>query len=160
MDYAHYIRTTFVYRLIELDDRTQPLWGVMNAQLMVEHLMDAVLMAGKCEIPRESVNWERVPKAHAWFFEQKNDFIRNTQIPGASETSKSPRFGDYITSRARLFSELWDLDFIFQDCADKDKGNCHPAFGQLTNEEWYEFTARHCAYHLAQFGIENPFTKK
>ena len=126
-------------------------WGVMNAQQMVEHFIEAVLVAaGKIAVPQLTPE-EKLPSMKAFLFSDK-PFQENTKNPLLKETPPAPRLADMeaaVSELQRAFEA-----FIDSYKADPSKEIINPFFGPLDFAGQQQLLHKHALHHLRQFGIE------
>ena len=135
--------------LSTLQPGTPPLWGKMNAQNMIEHLVEAV----------EYTNGKRVavlrfPKNKA--NKQREDLVNSDFVipPGAQgylpDATKTKRFKDLETAIHELNNELDAFEYFF-----KTEGitATHFEFGPMNHKEWIIWHGKHFTHHFKQFGL-------
>lgn len=147
-----FIRETFPQKLAELQSDTKPLWGVMTAQHMVEHLGGAFAMSrGKFNLPLV-IPEERIPKAVAWLRSDK-PFGKHVNGIGLKPGQLMPlRFADLEEAKEKTTSQI-DKFYAFMATLEEGKTFLHPAFGELPAEDWEQFHYKHIYHHLTQFGL-------
>ena len=132
-----------------LQPGTLALWGTMNAQNMVEHLVEAV----------EYTNGKRVadlqfPIARATRQRQDlvhSDFVIPSGVSGyLPDATKTKRFKDLATAILELNNELDAFEHFF-----KSEGvtATHFEFGPMNYEEWIIWHGKHFTHHFKQFGL-------
>jgi oxepin-CoA hydrolase/3-oxo-5,6-dehydrosuberyl-CoA semialdehyde dehydrogenase len=133
--------------LSSLDIEAKPLWGKMDARLMVEHLVDQVEYSkGKktttCDRPAEEAEKDRQLWLHT-----------DIQIPH-NLVLKAPT-EDYVydsmeTAIKQLMIELNDFDQYL-----KEPGTTaiHGGFGPMNHHEWVLWHNKHFTHHLRQFDL-------
>ncbi len=136
--------------LARIDPATQPAWGKLNLQQMVEHLGDSVRIANGRD-PKTCVTpAERLPDMRRFLLSEK-PFRENTvniQMPVDPEPCRLPSPEAAI---AALRGELDAFVTAFQD--DSSRTITNPFFGDLNFKEWTQLLTKHCLHHLRQFGV-------
>ncbi len=139
--------------LAQLQPDTQPVWGLMTAQHMVEHLLLVVnLSIAKFKTPIEVVTpAEKLPKYKAALM---GDFPlpREFKAPMLPTDSLLPlRFAELETAKEALCKGI-DNFFAYYE-ANPSATNPHPVFGECNFQEWQRFHAKHFTHHFEQFGL-------
>ena len=135
----------------QLSSEANGVWGVMNAQQMVEHLGDAVKNAsGKLLLP-SLTEGEQLEKMRSFLMSEK-PFKENTPNPMMPATGAALRRPDMNSAIEKLQSEL---DYFFEvfrkDPSLKTK---NAFFGELDYGMNIQLLDKHFRHHLKQFGIE------
>lgn len=140
---------TFLSHLNRLESTTQPQWGKMSAQRMVEHLTETVYMStGNSEfgllIPEEKIEKMRtflfsdapMPKEFKVPFAPEEYTLRNEELELAIDE----------------FVETW---LNYEEYYEQNQGqlNLHPFYGDLNKEGWDRMHSKHFTHHFEQFGI-------
>jgi oxepin-CoA hydrolase/3-oxo-5,6-dehydrosuberyl-CoA semialdehyde dehydrogenase len=135
-----------------LKPETEPLWGLMKAQHMVEHISDvAIISNGKRQVevftPAEKLEIYREK-----FLFSSRAWHQNTQSP-LLETGKLKdlRCVDLEAALQELYAEFADFHRFFNQNPDLKVNNA--VFGPLNYSEWLVFHAKHLNHHLEQFGL-------
>lgn len=141
--------STFLQVLGKLDANTQPLWGNMSAQRMVEHLTDGISMSRglgdfKLAVPEEKANQLKQ------FLYTDKPMAQNIQVPFAlpDTTLRNADLDDAIDE----FTLAW-VDYEEERELEPEKLAVHPFYGNLTREEWLKVHAKHFTHHFKQFGL-------
>lgn len=149
-DKASFIKTTFPEWISHLAADTEPLWGKMNVQQMVEHV------TGFFKISTDQIHFpmvtpeEHLPKSKEFLLSDKQ-FRENTKAPVLPEEPLPVREPDLNTAKARL-KEAIENFFAFYELH-PDKKIAHPVFGPLNFEEWILLHYKHVTHHARQFGL-------
>ena len=126
---------TILTHLENIESTTQPLWGSMSAQRMVEHLSDSMKMAvGQSVFPLE-VPEDRIPKMKEFLLSEK-PMAKNMEVPFAKKNE-----------------ELRSADLELAIDENEHETTLHPYYGPLNYEEWNRLHAKHFTHHLQQFGL-------
>src|SRR4029078_10394772 len=137
--------------LTNLQAGTPALWGIMNAQNMIEHLVEAVEYTnGKrvadLRFPAEKANKQRQELVHS-------DFVIPIEVRGyLPDATKTKRFKDLGSAILELNNELNAFEHFF-----KPEGvtAVHFEFGSMNYKEWIIWHGKHFTHHFKQFGLLN-----
>jgi len=137
--------------LSTLQPETPALWGRMNAQNMIEHLVEAVEYTnGKrvadLRFPAEKANKQRQELVHS-------DFVIPIEVRGyLPDATKTKRFKDLGSAILELNNELNAFEHFF-----KPEGvtAVHFEFGPMNYKEWIIWHGKHFTHHFKQFGLLN-----
>jgi hypothetical protein len=134
-------------------DRT-PLWGVMTAQHMVEHLGTTFIISnGKIKVP-SAPTLEKFMKCEEFrkgFFASDAPLPRNLRAPMMPEAPLPYRFANMEEAIKVVEKEK---NRYFQFFAENPAATpYHPRFNYLSFEGWTEFHVRHIVHHFTQFGL-------
>lgn len=147
---ASYIRTSFPESISDVSADTEPLWGKMNVQQMVEHV------TGFFKVSTDQIRFptvtpeEHLPKYKEFLLSDKQ-FRENTKAPVLPEEPLPIREPDLNTAKARL-KEAIENFFTFYELH-PDTKIAHPVFGPLNFEEWILLHYKHVTHHARQFGL-------
>ena len=146
-----FLTDTIFELLSQLKPDKQPLWGVMSAQHMVEHLfLIPALAIGRIEAPILGTD-EQIAKRKVHTFEKQTPLPRDLKISLLSEKPGPLNF-DSITDAVASLKEL-HLEFYRYYAEHPDAMQVHPLLGRLNFLEWDHFIAFHAKHHLVQFGL-------
>ncbi|MEL7531827.1 MAG: DUF1569 domain-containing protein [Bacteroidota bacterium] len=147
-----FIRETFPEKLSQLKADTQPDWGIMTPQHMVEHLSGAFAMSrGKFNFPL-IIPKEKVPQRQAWLRSDK-PFGKSVNGIGLEKGKLIPlRFANLEQAVEKLLAEIPKF-YDFMAALDEGATFLHPAFGELSPVDWEQFHYKHMFHHLVQFGL-------
>jgi oxepin-CoA hydrolase/3-oxo-5,6-dehydrosuberyl-CoA semialdehyde dehydrogenase len=137
----------YLYNLLSaLNAGTKPLWGKMNAQQMVEHLVQQIEYCnGKkittCDLPTEEAAREK----EKWIY-------TDIEIPKNLVLGPLPelRYSNLETAISQLLEELNDFEEYF-----KVPGitSIHAGYGAMNYHEWLIWHGKHFTHHFRQFGL-------
>jgi hypothetical protein len=127
-------------------------WGVMNAQQMVEHMTDSVLMAITEEPVQCITPEERIPAMQAFVMSEK-PFKENTPNAQLPAIPPPPRFAQMEESVMELQQAL--NAFLSKYRSNPELKVVNPFFGTLDFEMWTALLHKHAWHHLRQFGIND-----
>ena len=137
--------------LKKLRSDTEPNFGLMTAQHMVEHLIDIADNSTKRHGEPEGEPTE----THLWF----KDFIANGAVPIQHRPEENKTRADLpplrYPSMEAAMEEVPRAIQRFYDFYQKHPGfiSYSPIFGELSFEEMEVFHLSHYRYHLWQFGL-------
>jgi len=152
MDKSAFISSELFISLQQLHADAMPKWGKMNAQQMVEHLVDFIdLSVEKIHFPL-AVPEEDLPKYKAFLMSEK-PFRENTKAPAAvlGENPLPIKMDSLETAIYQLQIAVANFFAFFAE--NPDKKTLHPAFGWLNYEEWLMLHFKHISHHLRQFEL-------
>jgi oxepin-CoA hydrolase/3-oxo-5,6-dehydrosuberyl-CoA semialdehyde dehydrogenase len=135
-----------------LQAETPPLWGLMSAQHMLEHLYLVLRMgSGKLlNIPIVTPP-EKIPKRQD-FLMSEVPMPREFKAPLLPKEGVLPlEFPDIATAKQALIQEIEDFYAYFE--AHPQAELPHPVFGMLDFEKWEMMQRKHFTHHFTQFGM-------
>lgn len=132
-----------------LNAQSQPLWGTMSAQRMVEHLTDTLLLAlGKTKVELE-IPEDKIEKAQAFLMSDK-PLPRNFEVGFAKKDT--PLRHEELDLAIDEFVETWIAYMtLFEE--NPQLKTMHPSFGLLDFDLWQRLNSKHLTHHLEQFGL-------
>lgn len=147
--YADFLKKDMWALLQSLQADTQPHWGTMHAQEMVEHLRMPFTVSNGVVVAPLSVDAERAQRSYDYIFIQKKPMARNIKgvIPPASQL-------DYPNLAEAIEGLRPSIDAFFAYYAANPTATpVHPVFGKLNFDEWTFFQYTHIRHHFIQFGL-------
>jgi len=138
-------------RINSLSEHAKPLWGLMGAQHMVEHLLTVFRISNGTLRTSLLVRKETLPKRLA-FLRGNEAFAHDIRIKGIPENAPMTlRYADFETARQKLIDEI----ILFASRKEEIDRECplHPVFGPLGFDDWVQFHRKHLSHHFQQFGI-------
>ena len=140
----------FLTKLENLKPGTQPQWGKMTAQHMVEHLITAVQMSNgkvhsKCFNPPEKL------PALRRFLMSDRPLPRNFVNPVIGPDNLPLHYRNIEETKKILENEINDYHKFFELNPDAKPTNV--TFGELNKKEWDQFHKKHFTHHLTQFNL-------
>lgn len=138
--------------LADINVDTAAKWGKMNAQQMIEHLVDFFNVSVEKIIFPVVTPEEHLPKFKEFLLSDKQ-FRENTKAPSSvlGEDPLPLRCADIETAKQRLKNAVQDFIAYFNEQPGRITN--HPAFGPLNYDEWIQLHYKHVTHHLRQFGI-------
>jgi len=153
----NFLRTKLVVYLQRIDPATQPRWGKMNVQQMIEHFAgDAVRNAsGRLKIDHIMTPPENLERMREFMMSNK-PFKENTKNPLMGEEPAALRYKTVQGAIGALHEEL----IYFFEAFEKNPGliTRNPFFGDLNFEQIVQLLYKHALHHLRQFGVEPPIS--
>ncbi|MFN0204592.1 MAG: DUF1569 domain-containing protein [Bacteroidia bacterium] len=130
----------------------KPLWGNMNAQQMVEHLLFVLEVV---TVPKEMgeilTPAEKIPRVQAFLMSDK-PMPRDFQAPAiANEAIAQTRFPDFETAKIALKEGINAFFSYFE--ANPDAIHAHLVFGHCNAAQWEMLQNKHFTHHFTQFGL-------
>lgn len=134
-----------------LDKESKALWGVMNAQEMIEHLTDFVDISTEKIKVKLYTDEVQLPLYKAFLLSDKV-FRQNTKVPVEllGETPLPLKCKNIDEAKQELHTSINDFVEYFKN--EEEKQTLHPVFGMLTFNEWVLLHYKHVVHHLKQFG--------
>jgi len=153
----NFLRTRLISCLQQLDPATQPKWGKMSVQHMIEHIGDTVRIANdRLHFDNIIVSPEHYVKLREFMLSNK-PFRENTKNPLLKEEPGPLKFKTVQSAIGALQQELIYFFEAFEKKPDLVTKN--PFFGDLNFEQNIHLLHKHSLHHLRQFGIE-PFNSE
>jgi oxepin-CoA hydrolase / 3-oxo-5,6-dehydrosuberyl-CoA semialdehyde dehydrogenase len=145
-----FLRDTLVQALAPLTERSQPRWGGMTAQQMVEHLVWVFeLSMGEahveCTLPPDKI--ERMKT----FLYHNMPMMKEFRNPALVEGLPALRFASLAEAQTALRREA--ALFLENAARNPAVAYTHPVFGRIGAEEWQRSHFKHAYHHLMQFGL-------
>jgi oxepin-CoA hydrolase/3-oxo-5,6-dehydrosuberyl-CoA semialdehyde dehydrogenase len=134
-----------------LKDGTEPLFGKMTAQHMVEHLTITLkLSIGKIKYPPFT------PSERALIAKQNLLFTELEMGMGMTPPNDTgelyPLKYPNLQKAKEALLQAWEENISYYEQND-GASEVHPRFGHLNKEEWDRFHYKHFMHHFKQFGI-------
>lgn len=128
-----------------------PLWGKMNGQQMVEHLIMPFKLADNTLGLELMLPPDKAERRYQYTIVEKKPFPRELRVPIVSE---EPPVCEFSTMEAAI-GHLRDAvnSFYQYHRENPDAKVVHPIMGVLSFQEWEYFLETHCQHHLSQFGL-------
>jgi len=146
-----FIRNEFFNHLTPLKADSPAHWGKMNAQQMIEHLVEFVgLSYEKTKFPL-CVPEDMIEKYQAFLFSEKM-FRENTKAPEqVMPEDPAPTLHSGISEAIDELKSAIDHFFHYFN-EHPGRKTLHPAFGWLDYSGWVVLHYKHIHHHLRQFG--------
>lgn len=132
-------------RLDKLEEQTQPLWGKMTSAQMLHHCQMPLNIILKKNDYGVKPNWliNLLFKKSMY-----SDKLWRKNLPTAPGF-KIVEQKDFHFEKKEITSLI---DALYEQ-REKNEWHPHPAFGQLTKEQWGKMQYKHLDHHLRQFGV-------
>jgi hypothetical protein len=146
-----FLKKEFIPLLQKIDPGTDPVWGKMNLQQMIEHFSIAIKIAtGTFQLPGTTEPNDG-GKGYNFLMSEK-PFKENTSHPLLSEEPYAIRNHTLQTSIGELQGNLLEFFRSFEN--EEGKRVLNAFFGNLNYEEQIQLLYKHALHHLRQFGVE------
>ena len=146
----HFLKQEYIPTLGTLAPDATRLWGKMNVQQMVEHMVDYMQIAnGKTQLPI-AVDEAIIPRMQAFLATEKpmRENTPNSLLPDEPPALKHDNLAAAIAEleqEVKAFFVAYELDPALK--------LVHPFFGELGYELQVQLLYKHCTHHLRQFGV-------
>ena len=157
LEKENFLRTKLVAYLQQLDPTTQPKWGKMNVQQMIEHFGGNALRNanGRLKIEKIITPPDHLVKLREFMMSEK-PFKENTRNPLMSDEPSPTR---YKTMQGAIGALQQELIYFFEVYEKEPQLIIrNPFFGDLNFEQNVQLLYKHALHHLRQFGVEPLFT--
>ncbi|MGL6267593.1 MAG: hypothetical protein ACRC2O_06685 [Chitinophagaceae bacterium] len=146
-----FLKKELIPLLQKIEPETNPLWGKMSLQQMIEHFSGAIKVAtGTLRLPGTTEPADN-GKYYSFLMSDK-PFKENTSNPLLSEEPYALRNHTLQASISELQGNLLAFFQIFDN--EEGKKVLNPIFGYLNYEEQVQLLYKHALHHLKQFGVE------
>jgi oxepin-CoA hydrolase/3-oxo-5,6-dehydrosuberyl-CoA semialdehyde dehydrogenase len=141
--------TLLINKLDELTPNTQPKWGGMSAQQMVEHLSDSIkISSGKLNVGLE-IPEDKIAKMQEILASDK-EMPKNFVVPFAKKDTPL-RHEELALAIDEFLLEWIDFEEYFNE---KPHATAiHPYYGPLKYDQWLRLHSKHFTHHFQQFGL-------
>jgi len=134
-----------------LSETTEPTWGTMTPQHMVEHVTGSWLISnGRFKAKELSIPEGKI-KARLDFLFSDQPYARNITNPVFGEGLQPLRKKSLEEAKAALLQNI-QLFFEYHE-ANPNAVFLHPVFGDLDRAGWITFQAKHLRHHFQQFDL-------
>jgi len=138
--------------LNKLTEDTQPAWGHMNAQNMIEHLSNVLQYTnGKKQIAQRTTAEEGLKAKQAFIY---SDAAMSKGLKSPLLPVEGPirfEFSSLEEAKRHLIQEL--DEFESYHARHPDAEFVQPRLGKLNYKEWIIFHNKHFTHHFKQFGL-------
>lgn len=147
---AKFLKKEYIPLIQKIAPQTNPNWGKMNLQQMVEHMAEYVAIAyGNPEMELVTPE-DKIEKAQDWLKTEK-PFKENTPNSLLPEIPKKVEFATLRESIDDLQNEINNFFNEFETT--KKKYVLSPFFGELDFGMSIQLLYKHSTHHLRQFGV-------
>lgn len=138
--------------LHKLHSQSKPLFGIMTAQHMIEHLIDTLQFSNGKQDTELYFTEEKAAKMKAYLIDSDNVISVGFKSPLLPTDALLPlKFSDFDLAKTALETELKDFHFYFNENPEAKPTN--PTLGKLNYQEWIIFHQKHFKHHFKQFGL-------
>ncbi len=146
---ADFLRHEFVQKIAAIAPDTNPKWGKMNVQQMVEHMAEYVSIANGKKPMAVITEPERLPRMQGFLASEKT-FPENTPNVLLPDTPPPVKHVELANALAELQLEIHHFFDVHEQ--DQQKTTANPFFGELNYEQQVQLLYKHSTHHLRQFG--------
>ena len=147
---TEFLRNRLVPLLRQIPSETQPAWGKMTLQQMVEHFCDAVRIASGRTVHPEIVTPADQLQRYRDFIMSDKPFRENTVNP-LMPSLPAPVINTSLNEALQeLQAEIIYFFRVFEE--NKQQQTRNPIFGDLDFEQNVHLLQKHALHHLRQFG--------
>ncbi|HQX56046.1 MAG TPA: DUF1569 domain-containing protein [Pyrinomonadaceae bacterium] len=141
-------RSSLIERVNKLTSDETPLWGKMNVNQMISHLVQGGELPFEASMPDKSTFTSRT------FIKPLILYV----LPMPKEVKVSGDFDQQVNGRKPLEFEadrgrLIDLMNKLSGLPVNSDCQYHPMFGKMSAKEWALIVHKHIDHHLKQFGV-------
>jgi len=136
--------------LSKLNKNTNPLWGTMTAQKMVEHLINTFLISSG-QMKTECFSDDKKLPVLKKILMSDRPLPKGFDSPANKKVPQDYQFENIDEAKRMLIREVNNYYKYFDEKPDAVLMN--PTFGELNKEEWEQFHKKHLTHHLTQFGL-------
>ena len=132
-----------------LTPNQKPLWGKMNAQEMVEHLSDMLMMSRGTGNFAIDVDEETIARRQQ-FLSSDKEMAKNIAVPFTKEIIELRH--DELELALDEFADEW-MNFTEYYENNPSASVIHPYYGDLDFNLWLKMHDKHFMHHFKQFGL-------
>ena len=132
-----------------LTPNQKPLWGKMNAQEMVEHLSDMLMMSRGMGNFAIDVDAETIARRQQ-FLSSDKEMAKNIAVPFTKDIIELRN--DELELALDEFSDEW-MNFTEYYENNPIASVIHPYYGALDFNLWLKMHDKHFMHHFKQFGL-------
>jgi len=137
--------------LSKLSAESPPLFGIMTAQHMLEHLLATILISyGKLQTKLFNPA-DKAAKAKQLLIYSEIDFPKGMKAPMIGDELPALRFPSIEIVKDKLAFEIAQFESYYRENARATQ--LHPVLGELNYEEWIIFHNKHFTHHFIQFNL-------
>ncbi|MCX6192531.1 MAG: DUF1569 domain-containing protein [Flavobacteriia bacterium] len=135
--------------LNSLTPSQKPLWGKMNAQEMVEHLSDMLMMSRGTGNFTIDVDAETIARRQQFLLSDK-EMAKNIAVPFTKELIELRN--NELELAVDEFTDEW-MNFTEYYENNPSASVIHPYYGDLDFNLWLKMHDKHFMHHFKQFGL-------
>ncbi len=152
MDKEIFLKQDFIGLLKQIDLATEPIFGKMSLQQMIEHMSHAFQIASGKLVFENNQSKELTEKMYRFMMSDK-PFRDNTPNPNIGPEPVPHRYDNILDALEDLQNEINYFFELFE--TNKDLKIENPFFGYLSRDEQIHLLHKHSLHHLRQFGIKS-----
>lgn len=150
-DVKKFLTHDCIWLLRKLQPGQRGLWGKMDAQQMVEHLVLITRVAnGKIPVKPHEQPKERLEKMRAFLLTDL-PFSTNIRVDGIPEEPEPYHCESLAAAIDKLQAELERMISVYE--SDPSLILIHPGFGEMDYDLQMRYMKKHMHHHLKQFGL-------
>ena len=148
---ADFLKVRFIPLLKQIPSDTQPQWGKMTLQQMLEHFSDSVRIASGKTMHADFVFGPEQLQKNREFMLSETPFKENTRNPPLPEV---PAPVTNVSCDEAINELQKEVDYFFAVFKVNNlQVTRSPFFGDLNYEENVHLLHKHALHHLRQFGV-------
>ena len=146
-----YNKQDLIDRLNNLKVDSQPVFGKMSAQHMIEHLAVTFMISNGKAPQKLYTPLEKVDRFKAAFFHPENEFPMGIKAPVLPDEVVPLRYPDLPTAIQKFWKEFNAFEAFYAE--NPNAKPMHPVIAELSKEEWILFHNKHVTHHFKQHGL-------
>ena len=135
-------------QLLKLNKASKPLFGLMNAQQMIEHL-SLLMQISNGKINADHYVSDEKSARRKPFLDTEGELQIGFRASILSDEPTPEKFETIEKALNNLIAEIKNFEVHFKT----EKVENHPFFGELDYEYWKKFHTKHFTHHFKQFGL-------
>ena len=135
-------------QLLKLNKASKPLFGLMNAQQMIEHL-SLLMQISNGKINADHYVSDEKSARRKPFLDTEDELQIGFRASILSDEPTPEKFETIEKALNNLIAEIKNFEVHFKT----EKVENHPFFGELDYEYWKKFHTKHFTHHFKQFGL-------
>jgi len=143
--------TSIRNKISKLTADSQPVFGQMSAQHMLEHLGFTLMISTGIRESKLYVSPENAALYKEKLLTTDMKMPRGFKAPMLNDTPPPLKFNSFEKAADFLQNQL-DWYFLYV-AKNPDAIHMHPTLGKLNMNEWYIFHNKHFTHHFEQFGL-------
>jgi hypothetical protein len=141
-------RSSLIERLSKLNGDETPLWGRMNVNQMMSHLVQAGELPFAASLPDRSTFASRTfIKPLILYVLPMPKEVKTSAEMNQQENGRKPE--EFEADRRNVIDSIKKLGELPVD----HECSYHPMFGKMSAKEWALIVHKHIDHHLKQFGV-------
>ncbi len=132
---------------------SQPTWGSMDAQEMIEHVAMALKGGYTIEFGADKESKPTQLQAKEMFLVQNVPYPKGIPSPFHKNGKPPYQFENLEQAKHHLVQQVKLMYLFFESPENLEKFYFHPYFGKLNFDELQQFNYKHITHHFEQFKI-------